>query len=271
MDRLGDLLSALTVAESIAIVGLAGSLVAWWTRRSFALQAEARLRTDTEIKAITLLTKDATPEQRAGALLALVELGQIEFALELLRGIWANDSVEVGTALWVIEQALDSSDEDFRGQAVGILERNAEKLVISGEPLFPRQLTRHRWPTSILRTGRSGLLRTLAVMAGEVPVEKRRTIWPEFMRLASRVVADDGDARLRCDAGMWLQTLVQESGIDRMRSFHDAANERWTPGELFEAAELERGIAEISPTAEMFTAMGDYADLAIAEAWTPAS
>lgn len=180
--------------------------------------------------------------------------------------MWPS-GVGAGTALWVIEQALDSDDEDIQEQAVGVLERNAKKTVTEGAPLFPRQLTRHRWPTAIPLSGRRGLLRTLAVMAGEIPADRRFNVWPEFMRLANRALANDDDARLRADAGVWLQTLVVQSGIDRTQVFHGSDNERGTPSELFDIAEVGRNSADIVPSVQIFSAMGNYADRGVAESW----
>jgi hypothetical protein len=66
------------------------------SRRRSKTEAEERLKLDTAIKAVELFKSAAgaaSPSESAGALFALVRLGQFHFALALLEELWPKDLI----------------------------------------------------------------------------------------------------------------------------------------------------------------------------------
>lgn len=255
-----------TVAEAIGVVGLGASAFAWWLRRSLEQQAtrrlraetdqaEARLRADTAIRAVQLMGEDASSAQKAGALLALASLQQIEFALELLRDLWPSGSIETGPALWVIEQGLDSDDVAIKRQAVDVFHNNAEKCLLSAGVLLPRQLAFGAWPADIGdRAIRHRLLLGFAKMAGAVQIPEAQEAIRGLVRMADGALADD-DAMIRRDASYVAQTLIARADLPLTTTFSDADGEFWTAGGVLKRVE-EVTKSEQRPTTAVIDALG---------------
>lgn len=91
------------------------------SRRLEAQETERRLRLETSIKAVELLTtpdgKPAPPERQAGALIVLGSkpLEQLELAVALLRENWASGHISPSAGVWVIDRALKQDTRRGRG------------------------------------------------------------------------------------------------------------------------------------------------------------
>jgi hypothetical protein len=96
-----------------------------------ARETEQRLRLETSIRAVELLTeqgKKAPPTRQAGSLFVLGSLDQLDFALALLGEIWPKRHVSPGAAVWVVNRALESGDEQIQTNGALVLLANADKL-----------------------------------------------------------------------------------------------------------------------------------------------
>jgi hypothetical protein len=94
-------------------------------------QAEARLNLDTAIKAVELFksaSDGASSAESAGALFALTRLGQTHFALSLLEELWPKNQIGSPSAIWVINNCLQSTDVGVAKRAADVLLANAIKL-----------------------------------------------------------------------------------------------------------------------------------------------
>ena len=127
---------AQAVAAVIALLG--GLVVALLTfvgvllKLSFEREAEERRRIDSSIRGLGLLITPSGQEpsqvQKAGALFALANLGQLRFALSLLQRMWPSGQVDSSHALWVIDRGLEDSDANIQYQAASLLRDNAGRL-----------------------------------------------------------------------------------------------------------------------------------------------
>jgi hypothetical protein len=133
-----------------------------------AEETEARLRLETSIKAVELLTmEDGTPApsiRQAGALFVLGShpLRQLDLALALLRENWKRpDGVSSSAAVWLINEVLEHGDSAAQEiEAASILAANTALLVqpdASGIE-WPPCAGQDRWPTEIAFDARAFLL-----------------------------------------------------------------------------------------------------------------
>lgn len=111
-------------------------------RADEAAQAEARLRMDTSLTAVELMgangEEGGTPLQRAGALMALANLGHMAFALGLLDELWEGGLVPSTSAVWLIEKCLVSEDGDLEEAAADLLRKHSDRLLLpEGRFLWP--------------------------------------------------------------------------------------------------------------------------------------
>lgn len=122
------------VASSFTLVGVL--LKHSIDRRSASLagEAEARLKLETAIKAVELLTMpdgaSAPGERQAGALfvLASAPLQQLDLALALLSEHWGSGAISSSAAIWVIDRALREPDPQMQSQAAWILRSHLKEV-----------------------------------------------------------------------------------------------------------------------------------------------
>lgn len=102
-------------------------------------QAENRLKIETEINAIKLLTTNsgypAPAEQKSGALFALVNSDQVDFALHLLDVL--KDQLPMSTLIWVLDKGLMSENTNTQEMASYILSANPDKFITDDIIGFP--------------------------------------------------------------------------------------------------------------------------------------
>lgn len=121
-----------TFATTVTLVGLL--LKRSFDARNLVLKTEAeeRLKLDTAIKAVELFKSasgSASPAESAGALFALVRLGEFHFALRLLEQLWPKGTVESPSALWVINNSLHSTETGVPELAALVLSVNSGRLL----------------------------------------------------------------------------------------------------------------------------------------------
>lgn len=143
-DLSNDEAIATIIAAAIALFGtIITALISFiglqiketYNKRTYHLQVEAeeRLKMDTEIKAVDLLGtstgNDSAQKQRAGALFALSNLGRRQFALALLESMW--DDLQLTSCMWVINDCLCSENKKDRAYAAKIYYHKIDKMIIS--------------------------------------------------------------------------------------------------------------------------------------------
>lgn len=267
-------MALVSVGDGIAIAALIGSgaafIVRWLDRRQDARRleaesrdAEARQRADTAIRAVTLLDPS---ERQAGALFALASLGQLDFAIELLRELWPRRAVSTPSALWVIDRAFTSGNREQQVQAAGVLVSNARLLAPGGSLLFPHDIS-VRWPSGIARGARLELLRAYVEAAALVPSRDRRRAWAHLALVAHAAMTQDEDRLVRRDAGLWLETLLGALDLGNDVTFTNAEGIAHRVQGLMEEAAAVRDAGGPSPTQEVWDAMAPYRDLRIALRW----
>ena len=127
-------LGAALVGGSIAFIGVV-------LRISQQRQAESRLRLDTIVSSVGLMSTSASNSQRAAGLLTLAELGHEEFAIALLRRLWPQWNLGPNEAMWVIDRAMDTDDPRVQLNAALCLQAEAHRLVHKDTHSF-------EWPRS---------------------------------------------------------------------------------------------------------------------------
>jgi hypothetical protein len=109
------------VSASVALVG-----------HAINRQGEARQAVDSSIRAVGLFAKPdgsaAEPLVTGGGLLALANLGQLDFAISLLSGLWGRDRVTREAAITLIDKGLRSGDPATQLDAAYVLHTNSERL-----------------------------------------------------------------------------------------------------------------------------------------------
>jgi hypothetical protein len=141
-------------------------------RRELSRQAEDRLRLDTAIRAVALMSTgsgapaDAT--QKAGALFALASLGQLDFALALLGRLWPQREVDNLTALWLLDRAL-TSERAHQDTAVELMRENVARLTHSGSEFDWPASIGIRWPAHLSMYARELLLDVTARVVLAIP------------------------------------------------------------------------------------------------------
>lgn len=124
----GSQIIAIFLPVAATILGGSMTFAAATIGLSIQRQAERRLELDSMIQASSLLSTDASKSQRAAALMALVELGQLELAVEILTPMWERDEIDVTSAVWIIDRALQRGDEATQISATSALWAQSAKL-----------------------------------------------------------------------------------------------------------------------------------------------
>lgn len=138
-----------------------------------ARETEQRLRLETSIRAVELLTengREASPSRQAGALFVLGSLDQLDFALALLAEIWPKRDISPMAAVWVVNRALMSQDEQTQIDGALQLVSNADTLKDTSALScyeWPPYLS--RWTNDIAVIARENLLDALLKVLASKP------------------------------------------------------------------------------------------------------
>jgi hypothetical protein len=159
--------NAQVLAPVLALLGAAFgaslTLVGVMLKHSIDVRTFRLAQLETSIRGVDLLaTNDGTPSpptQQAGALFALVHLGQLDLAVALLGEIWARRQISTPAAVWVADSALRSKIPRLQLAAATVVSSNAETLVTTGLE-FPDSVSL-RWSTKMDLYARDALLEAL--------------------------------------------------------------------------------------------------------------
>ena len=96
-------------------------------------QSENRLRADTYLKAIELMTIEKVPEserqyRREGVLTSLLEMGNVRLAYSLSESYYAKDHISPRLFIHIINRCLLEGDHETKRYAVSLLHRMKEKI-----------------------------------------------------------------------------------------------------------------------------------------------
>jgi hypothetical protein len=198
-DEISSLWAFLGVALGV-IATLIGTLLAEQNnRRTAALAVEAasredrarkedekRLSLDLVAKILELITYEANYAPRArvaGAVATLIELRGNAVAIRILGDLWADDRVDTGTAVWIIDRILRDRaiGQEEQIQAVSLLYLNASKLVPKRDD--PSQdwyewpsLLGERWPSDLPFKARDAVIGTCV----KVLLAREASHWKDY-------------------------------------------------------------------------------------------
>jgi hypothetical protein len=151
-------------------------------RQSMAEQeVENRQKLETVVKGLQLIStaegKYAVSAQVAGSLASLVHLRHPVVAMRALRAAWSDGQVDVGTAVWLINEVLLDGSAASQVEASALLCEHAADLCNGqkgreGELAWPAVLYTE-WPTNPPKACRFGILFTIA----RVVLSKNRAWW----------------------------------------------------------------------------------------------
>jgi hypothetical protein len=195
------------------------------SRRSEAREIETRLRLETSIKAVELLTtpdgKPAPAGRQAGALFVLGSppLEQLDLALALLRENWTSSaSLSPSAAIWVIDRALRSGDDDLDLNAALILRAN-HRLLLRPDGFEWPACADLKWPTDAGYYARSHLVAACAdVLVARSPAKLDAEPTPDqwspgmtnyFIVQFDMIRAHETATELQCFAVAVLDVLVE--------------------------------------------------------------
>lgn len=146
-----------------------------------ARETEDRLRLETSIQAVSLLTeegKKAQPTRQAGALFVLGSLGQVDFALALLSELWPKGDISSAAAVWVVNRALLEGNEQTQIDAALQLSSNAVSLTETSTAScweWPACIS-FAWPQTIYASAREELFYAL------IKVMRAKDAWSDECR-----------------------------------------------------------------------------------------
>ena len=222
------------VAASIALVGtfftamvtLTGLLLRQsMDRKNLELQKDnlRRMETETAIKAAELFKstgEKASSAEIAGALFALSSLGQIKFAVRLLSDLWPNNRIDAASAVYIVDDGLDSDDTDIQYIAANTLSANATKLHEDGGSIvWPSSIT-WCWQPNLNRAAKDMLLDTIVKAMMSRPFREWQVSSLNWIALwLGEVVRTDEDTYIKGDAAAVLRVLVSAIG-GTMELFH---------------------------------------------------
>lgn len=119
----GSLISAV-----VALIGIVVKYSIDAKNLQIASQAQYSNHIDVAIRAVGLLTADTTSHQNGGALLALVNLNQLELAVTLLDDLWPQRLVSSAVAGVVIERCISEGSESDSIKAATVLSDNSNQI-----------------------------------------------------------------------------------------------------------------------------------------------
>lgn len=164
---------AKVIAAALALVGVlftaSITLIGYLLKVSFdnrslelKIAGEDRLRLETAIRSVELLKSDTEGAEvsttlNAGALFTLASLGQLKFALALLNQMITTGSIDCNSADWLINEVLESDEDELHLIASGIYRRNVEQFITETGFLWPDAM--NEWNLKVNLNARASLIR----------------------------------------------------------------------------------------------------------------
>jgi hypothetical protein len=181
-----------------------------------ATETEHRLRLETSIKAVELLTMpDGTPApsaRQAGALYVLGSnpLEQLDLAVALLGEHWREGRISSSAAVWIVDRALTSGSPDLQATAAQILANHADRLPSAdGTDLAWPASAAREWPARCDYFARTALLDALIKAIGaRGPGEWDKTMVNWFIFQFVLVRRSEPTSELEAGATLSLDVLL---------------------------------------------------------------
>jgi hypothetical protein len=187
------------------------------SRRLEAAETEARLRLETSIKAVELMTlADGAPSpgvRQAGALFVLGSepLLQLDLALVLLDESWTRGAISASAAVGIIDRALRQGDTYLQSTASDMLEAHLDNLISAdGRIVVWPSCAEDNWPMGPVLEARQTLFRTF------VRVMSRRALdeWPQmtlnwFLKQSFYIRKTEENRALQCGVTLVLDLMLE--------------------------------------------------------------
>jgi hypothetical protein len=232
-------------------------------RQTLAIQQEAeeRQKVDTYVRGLGLLSTPSGNEpsraQRAAALLALANLGQMKFALGLLEQMWSAGEVAPSSSVWLINEGLEEGlkhhDNSMQIQAARILNQHAKELKdykVDSSHLWPSCLASD-WKLDFDQRARVELFRALLRCLSSRPFK----VWDgsvlnDVIYLLNQIRSDDTDERIKNGAILTLDVILDfdQRSVDIFNEEGEPLNKGTLRKEVKEQADqskTSRGFREL--------------------------
>ena len=135
----------LIVTQTLALIGVL-------MRKAAEDETERRLKAETSIKALELLSVDElTPgswAQAGAAALLLDQLGYFDSAMSLVEVLWPQEAITTSSAMIVIDGGLRSENPIDQTNAMVVLSRNASRTVGDDDRNKPSRFSDRAWLSS---------------------------------------------------------------------------------------------------------------------------
>jgi hypothetical protein len=174
-------------------------------RRSALQQAESekRLRMETALKAVELISRaevDGAPiqESREAAIMVISSLDQDRLALGLAEQFWNRDKISTAAFVDVVEQCLNTDNEDLKDQCCKALYRNYNKLITDSNAFeFPYSFC-YNWNGKLSFPAKHDLAITLV----KIVISKAKKSWNigsinAIIYILYKMFVNDPDPRFR--------------------------------------------------------------------------
>lgn len=125
-----------------------GAIFTWNNKRS----EERRLRVEAINRSAEFLKQDSVgPKERATVLFSLIRLEEYDFALEMVRMLWASREITSGAAVWVIDQILQIRPSIFpsKQERLDSLKDYATVALWQHSSLLLDENGSFEWPTCV--------------------------------------------------------------------------------------------------------------------------
>lgn len=129
-------------------------------------EAETRLKMESSLKAIELMTPlDRDPslnkERRQGAIIALINIGQLPLALSLLEEYMVQGYVSLRFSMRILDQAFQSNDHSLKEIAANLIHENADKLSPESDDFYFPDGFKLKWNMTVELDQRRWILEAL--------------------------------------------------------------------------------------------------------------
>jgi hypothetical protein len=182
-------------------------------------QNRKRLDMETAIQAVGLMSTqsgtDAPVTQKSGALFALVTLDQIDLALALTDNLWAQQSFDSGTGVWVVDKALQSNLPRHQIEASTILGKYKTRLYTTANSIFWPECFYLKWSSDIdLRARNSVFVTLLDVLTGQAKdYWLPGSIW-EIISILQNAITSETDLEIKAGAILVQNCLLKHFAKD---------------------------------------------------------
>lgn len=235
-------------------------------------QAEDRLEMDTCIQAVGLMGtasgEEAGNNQKAGALFALANLGQLEFALALLERMWPTQELASSSAIWLVNEGLKHPDANIQFKAAFLLKENSELLKRpTGDFEWPDHLS-WQWRPDLNVYARNQIFDALLnCLRSDHPENWSGEARGRFIVFFHRMMSTDKDPWITTGAALTLHVLL---GIYSQMSIIHYWKDTLKREQPVTITEIRKSVAEKVEEAQRQASFGVAEWVRSLEAWAKA-